>query len=427
VYLQRELLGEITKWIDRREVFAIKGPRQAGKTTLMKMVMDYLMLYKKVKKENIIYITFEDRDILTMFEKNPGECLKNYIAGKKGRIFFLIDEFQYLKDAGRKLKFLYDTFNNVKFIITGSSSLELTGSTGKYMVGRMFSFNLFQFNFREYIRAKEEHLYNAYSENSQIIKNFIEKGKMPKKTEDIYRDVFLKYFEEYVKFGGYPEVIKTDNTEEKKIILKNIFSTYITRDIIELLMIKDVAQFRDIVTFLAADLGGLLNYNRLAQDARSYFKQIKHFLSVLEETFVIKLLRPYYRSMTTELKKNPKVYFMDSGLRNYIVNNFNDLLIRVDSGKLVENFVFFHFQDMQNIHLKYWRTLAKAEVDFILDMQSEIIPVEVKYSERAKIVRSFRNFIDTYMPEKAVVLTRGVWDIKKIGKTKIMFAPVWYI
>ncbi|MEA2081977.1 MAG: ATP-binding protein [Elusimicrobiota bacterium] len=426
-YLRRDLLDEIVKWIDRKEVFAIKGPRQSGKTTLMKMFMEYLQRHKKVKKENIIYLTFEDADILSAFEKRPKEYLKNYLSGKKGRVFFLLDEFQYLKNGGKKLKFLYDTFENVKFVVTGSSSLELASSTGKYMVGRMFSFNLFQFSFKEFLRTKESHLYNAYLENAQRVRDFIEKGKISKPKDDIYKGALGGYFEEYIKFGGYPEVIKTSSAEEKKIILKNIFSTYLTKDIVELLMIRDVSQFRDITAFLASDMGGMINYNHLAQDVKSYFKQIKHFLSVLEETFVIKLIRPYYRNMSTELKKNPKVYFTDTGLRNYIINNFNDLRIRTDAGKLVENFVFRQFSEKESLRIKYWRTLAKAEVDFILDTGNEIIPSEVKYTRKPSANRSFRNFIDVYKPSKSLILTKGVWDAGKIDKTKIMFVPAWYL
>jgi len=429
-YFHRDLTDELEKWLDRREILAIKGPRQSGKTTLLNIIKEYLINNRKVKSENVIYITFEDRDNLDYFSRDPKGYIKSYIADNKNeRFYFLIDEFHYLKEGGQKLKLLYDIYNNLKFIITGSSSLELTGSTAKYLVGRVFLFNLFQFSLSEFLETKERNIFNLYKDNANILKDFLEEGRDFDVKEDIFEKDFTRYFEEYIRFGGYPEVIKTDNLETKRIILKNIYDTYITKDIIELLRIEDISNFRTIVTLLANTMGDLLNYNSLATDGKSYFRQIKHYLSVLEETFVIRIVRPYFSTMTTELKKNPKVYFVDTGLRNYIINNFNELHFRQDTGKLVENIVLSELYQKNNNLIKYWRTAGKAEVDFILDKKDTIIPIEVKYSrlKSPKISRSFRNFINQYKPERAVVLTRGIWGKMSVNGTKVVFIPVWYI
>src|SRR4030066_676167 len=290
-YFHRNLSNELIKWLDRREVLAIKGPRQSGKTTILHIIKDYLINVKKVEKEDIVYITFEDRDVLDAFSRDPKAYVRSYIANKDKRFFFLIDEFHYLKEGGQRLKLLYDLYENIKFIITGSSSLELTGSIAKYLVGRVFSFHLFQFSLSEFLETKEKNIYNAYRENADILKRFIEDGSDFDIKEEIFERDFIRYFEEYIRFGGYPEVIKTDSIEAKQIILKNIYDTYIMRDIVELLRIGDASAFRTIVALLANRLGDLLNYNNLTTDAKSYFRQIKHYLSVLEETYVIRILR----------------------------------------------------------------------------------------------------------------------------------------
>ena len=428
-YFHRNLTDEIKKWLDRREVLAIKGPRQSGKTTLLHIIEDYLVTAKKVEKEDIIYLTFEDRDVLDAFSRDPKGFIRSYISRKNKRLYFLIDEFHYLKEGGQKLKLLYDLYENIKFVITGSSSLEITGSTAKYMVGRVFSFHLFQFSFSEFVETKERNLYNAYRENAEILKEFIEEGRNFRVKEDIFEKDFSRYFEEYTRFGGYPEIIKTNDIETKKIILKNIYDTYITRDIVDLLRVDNVSNFRIMVAMLANEIGGLLNYNSLAADTGSYFRQIKQYLSVLEETYVIRVLRPYFSNMTTELKKNPKVYFVDTGLRNYIIRNFNEISLRSDAGKLVENAVLSGFFQKDNPSIKYWRTTGRAEVDFILDIEGETIPVEVKYSrlKSPEVSRGYRNFINQYKPGRAVVLTKGFWGKAEINGTKIGFVPVWYI
>jgi len=127
-YLGRDIIAELEKWLERREIIAIKGPRQAGKTTILKMLKEYLIEHKKVPAANIIYMNLEDRDILDIFSKDPKEYVRSYLlTGAKEKVYFLIDEFQYLKDGGQKIKLLYDTFEGVKFIITGSTYGQVFG------------------------------------------------------------------------------------------------------------------------------------------------------------------------------------------------------------------------------------------------------------------------------------------------------------
>ena len=430
-FFHRELLDKLKKWIDRREIYAIKGPRQSGKTTLLKMLENYLIKERNVNPENIIFLTLEDREILDKFSRNPKEYVRSFIMGKENeRFYFLIDELQYLPEGGQKLKLLYDLFENIKFVVTGSSSLELTGKTSKFLVGRMFSFYLYPLNFGEFIKVRSRELNNVYQEKSKWVRDFVTEGKnfaAPK--EDIFLGDFERCFEEYVLFGGYPEVVKAEDMETKRIILKNIYETYITRDIIELLRITDITRFRILLAILANQIGSLVNYNSLATDIQSYFNQVKHYLSILEETFIINLLKPFFTSKTTELRKSPKLYFMDMGLRNYIIDSFNELTFRPDKGKIVENAVLIQLKVNEQTPLRYWRTLAKAEVDFIIESRNNLIPIEVKYSpfKQPKISRGFRNFLLAYQPQRALVLTKGFWGELKVSSCLIKFVPVWYL
>jgi hypothetical protein len=429
--IPRLLLEEIKKWIDRREIIAIKGPRQAGKTTLLKLIQGYLINEKKVNPENIIYLTFEDRDILEKFSQAPKEYLNSFISHLEGeKFYFFIDEFHYLKNGGQILKLLYDLYENVKFIITGSSSLELISETARFLVGRLFSFYLFQFNFQEYLTSKSTQLANVYKERKEMVTNFITSGKDFKFERDIFVKDFLKLFQDYSIYGGYPEVVKAKDIEGKQIILKNIFDTYISKDIVELLKIIDYSKLRRLLIILGSQIGSVINYNNLALDTSSYYKEIRRYLSMLEETFIINLIKPFFRNKITELKKNPKVYFIDTGLRNYILKNFNPFDIRVDHGNLVENAVFTQLKiAFPDISINYWRTLAKAEVDFILNIGDRIIPIEVKFTsfKSPKVSRAFKNFIEEYKPQKALILTKDFWASFKIGKTMVKFIPAFYI
>ena len=193
------------------------------------MLKEWLIVEKKVKEENIIFISFEDRELLEQFSLDPKNFVKKYIEGKE-RNYFMIDEAHYCKDIGQKLKLLFDTYENTKFIITGSSSLELTSHTAKFLVGRLFSFELLPFSFYEFLNAKDKRLAKIYLEENEKIKSWIFHGKdFEVKTKDVFIKELLTYLNEYLIFGGYPEVVKAKDEEEKKIILKNIFNTYIER------------------------------------------------------------------------------------------------------------------------------------------------------------------------------------------------------
>ena len=430
-YFKRELFEEIIKWIDRREIIAIKGPRQSGKTTLLEMLEKWLKKEKKIKGENIIYLSFEDRELLSGFSLDTISFIERYINGEKS--YFLIDEAHYCKDLGQKLKLIYDKFKNVKIIITGSSSLELTSETAKYLVGRVFSFELPPLNFHEFLLTKDEKLAKIYKERNEKLKNFIYKSKnfgIKKNFIDIHIKELFRHFEEYAIYGGYPAVIKAEKLEEKNIILKNIYNTYVEKDIINYLQITDIAKFRKFVSILSYTIGDVASYESMANEANSYFKEVLNLLDILQQTYIIKCLKPFSKNLVTELRKNPKFYFFDLGLRNYAINNFNKLEIRADKGKLAENFtlnqVFYSKSDDFNVN--FWRTTAKAEVDIILSNVKEEIPVEIKFENIKKegISRSFHSFIDNYEPKRGLIATKDYFGEMKAGNTKILFIPICY-
>ncbi len=430
--LKRKLFKKLTKWINRKEILAIKGPRQAGKTTLLKMLIKWLKNEKKVNQNKIIFITLEDREVLKKIEQNALEFVKSFIGkNKKDTFYFLIDEFHYLENGGQILKLLYDNFDNVKFIITGSSSLELTNKTAKFLVGRVFFLNLWPFDFEEALQLESKQLNNIYQKRSKQVKEFIETSKKfssPKK--DIFIKDFKKVFEKYSIWGGYPEVLKTEDEETKKTILKNIYNTYIKKDIIEILKTTDHSTLEDLISLLAIQTGNLIKYNSLTNTIDSYFKEVKQYLSILEETFILNRINPYHKNKTKEIKKTPKIYFVDNGLRNYIINNFNPPSLRTDKGSLIENTVFSQFKkNNDKIKIKYWRTKSEAEVDFILEKQQKLIPVEVKYSnfKAPNIPPSFKRFIEKYNPNKGIILTKGFWGKTNFKSTLVRFIPVWYI
>ncbi|MEM2843677.1 MAG: ATP-binding protein [Candidatus Bathyarchaeia archaeon] len=412
------------KWMERREAYAIKGPRQSGKTTLLKILENIL----KSKGVNTVFLNFEDPDILEAFEANPKAYIKSFLL-KEGKYCFLMDEYHYVKDPGKKLKLLYDTFENVKFIVSGSSSLEIGGAMAKFLVGRIFFFELFPFSFHEFLAAKNFRLTKIYEENNKSLKEFLQTGEIEIK-KDIFFKEFSSFFEEYIIFGGYPAVIKAEDFETKRMILKNIYDTYISKDVVEFLKITDALKYRRVVRTLAALMGNLINYNEICSICQTYYKELKRIISILSETYIVDLIQPFYVNPITELRKAPKLYFFDLGLRNYVIDNFNSLEKRTDAGALIENFVFLNLKNnFQEALINYWRTIAGAEVDFIVRIKDEIIPVEVKYQsfKFPKISRSLRSFIKSYKVKKALIITKDFFEQMKINDAIILFIPAYYL
>lgn len=413
----RDVQASLLKWIDRREAYAIKGPRQSGKTTLLRILEQNLAK----KGVNIVFLNFEDPDVLEAFETNPKEYVKSFLL-KKGQYCFLMDEYHYVKDAGKKLKLLYDISDDVKFIVTGSSSLELSGAMAKFLVGRVFFFEVFPFSFHEFLTAKNPRLSRVYEDKNKSVREFL-LGKQVRIGKDAFLRELEPLFTEYVTFGGYPAVIKVEDAETKKMILKGIYDTYISKDVVSFLKITDAFKYRHVVRSLALLVGNLINYNELCSACQVYYKELKRIISILSETYIITLLRPFYKNPVTELKKQPKPYFLDLGLRNYIADNFSALDKRTDAGALVENFAFL---SLRKYGANYWRTTAKAEVDFILN---QTMPVEVKYQHftQPKVSRSLRSFISSYKPKTALVATRDFWAKTTVDNTNVLFAPLCYL
>jgi len=415
VYVQRELEKEIKPFLKRKEILAIVGARQVGKTTFLNYIAQEFQ--KQNKKTE--FLTFEKEKDLRLFEKI--EDFKDYYQGYD---ILIIDEFHYAQQGGKKLKYLFDT-TKIKFIISGSSSLELTFETGKFLVGRMLKFLLYPFSFREFLLAKDEKL--AQILNKRFPNLLVSSINRKKFFGQEINTRLKEYFEEYLVFGGYPAVVLAKTNQEKIKILEGILENYLLKEIKALLNLKTQRELIKISEFLAAQVSNLVNYKELSNASGLKYNDVLAHLNILENTFILNLLKPFYTNPRTELVKTPKVYFWDTGLRNYLLSDFKKFESRNDQGELVENFVFSQLKQGSISKLNFWRTKSKAEVDFVLQRQGEIIPIEVKYSKSPVIGKSFHSFIEKFSPKKGYIFTNEFADIQKIKNTKIYFVPVYYL
>lgn len=410
VYIKREIEHELIKWLESREIIAVRGARQSGKTTLLMRIKEILN-NDNVDDDRIHYISFEDDIIRLKFEENVKEFIEFHLTSKK-KHYFLLDEVQYIKDAGKKLKLIFDSFSNIKIFITGSSSFDLT-NLGSYLVGRVIFFNLYPFSFEEFLKSKDE----KYEKLYRKIKVDLRKEITIEKT--VFLDELNKLLHEYLTYGSYPRIVLEKNQDKKKELLRNLFITYVEKDIVGMYGIKYREKVVKLLKAIAYTSGNVINYETLSTNSDLKYHNVREILPLLEDSFVISIVRPFHKNLMNELRKNPKIYFLDYGIRNYLLETFDN--IRFDY--LYETFV--HNELKRSYQVKYWRTTAKTEVDFVVLYGDKIVPLEVKI--KPKITRSFRSFIQHYNPDKALILNLNILDKKNIDNCNIFMLPFVYI
>ena len=218
----------------------------------------------------------------------------------------------------------------------------------------------------------------------------------------------MEQFEEFITFGGYPEVVKTDNLEEKINILDDIKNSYIKRDVLES-KIDNEQKFYLLMQVLSMQTGNLLNKHELSKSLRIDIKTVDKYLFVLQKCFHITLISPFYKNLKKELVKMPKIYFNDLGLRNLLCGNFNNSFSRIDKGNLLENYILTRLLEKHNYdEIKFWRTTDQNEVDFVvIPLLGSSFALEVKFSSVNLKRSKYNQFIKTYpeIPIKFVSFT----------------------
>jgi hypothetical protein len=402
--IHRSLLGELKLHLAEPEITLIAGARQVGKTTLMNMLLEEL----RKKDEKVLFLSLDFESDVPFFSTQ--QALINRIKMEFGDQFgfVFLDEIQRKENAGLYLKGLYDMKLPVKFIISGSGSIELKETIAESLAGRKRLFEVTPITFNEFLNFRTHYNYE---------------GKLPAYFR-AYPDKIMELFHEYLNFGGYPRVITAPTIKEKVLQINEIFQSYIDRDIRQLIRSDQPEAFVRVVRLLAAQTGQMLNLNNLSNDARVSAPTLQKHLWIAQKTYFIKMVEPYFKNVTKEITKSPVVYFTDHGIRNFCISNFGNIQRHQDYGFVFQNLVgnaLLRELYATPFSVHYWRTTDKAEVDFVISRMNNPIGVEVKFStlKSPVITRSLRNFIEKYKPTEAWVVNLTFSGSTMIGTTKI--------
>lgn len=355
--LQRELLSIIQNRLFQQKAIVITGPRQAGKTTLIRLLLNQI-------NEPYVWFNADEPNVPNLFRLATSFELKNLIGKNK---IIVIDEAQRIKGIGLTLKLIVDTFPNVQVIATGSSSFDLLDEINEPLTGRKFEYQLYPFSFGE---LSKEH------------------GSIEEKRLMNHRLVF----------GSYPDVV--NNFDDSIEILNLLADSYLYKDLFRIESIKKPELIVKLLQLLSHQVGSEVSYNELAQNLSSDPKTVEKYIGLLEKTFVVFRLPALSRNLRNEIKKSRKVYFYDNGIRNAIINNFNPINIRQDVGVLWENYLIserIKLAEYNRIHANhfFWRTKLQQEVDYIEEREGRMWAYEFKFNPSKSAYLS-KTFIKAY-------------------------------
>lgn len=437
--LPRKILPKIIPFLNPENIVLLTGARQTGKTSLLYLLIRNL-LNNGTPPSQIVYFDLENIYDFSLLQNLKDfndfwQILKDKGVDRQKRIFVFIDEVQHLDRPSSFLKYLHDHYKpGLKFIVTGSSSLEIKKKFTDRLTGRVYSFVIKPLSFREFLEFKKE------KELAKILLSFNLHfwicAKHPeedfKKISQIHKRRLDALLREYLIFGGYPAVSLKENLAVKQRDLMEIYSLYIRRDIKDIGKIDDVSGYNNLVSLLCLQIGNLVKEQELAVSSGLSRPTVKKYLFLLENTYVLKLVRPFFTNKRKEITKTPKVFFEDVGLRNGVINNFNALSRRVDKGAIIENFVFSQLSKENDLSQKisFWRSQAKNEVDFIWQKNiNEPYPIEVKtnYPSRQPFPPGLKSFINLYQPSRGFIIHLGEANFLSFKKTKIYVIPAWAI
>ena len=367
----RILEESINQALNLRKIIIIYGPRQVGKTTLARDIL------QKFKDKQVLEISADEKRFRDVLSSQDSIKLKQ-MTGNANIIF--IDEAQRVQDIGLNLKIMHDQIPDLKIMVTGSSSFDLANKTKEPLTGRTISFKLYPLAVCE-------------------LKNHFSKIDLNSMLDNI------------LIYGLYPDIFNQQNFEYKYKNLKELTQSYIYKDILNLESIKNINKVEDLLQLLAFQVGSEVSMTELATQLSMNKATVEKYISILEQAFIVFRLSGYSKNLRKEVTKMDKIYFYDNGIRNMLINNFNNLNLRDDIGKLWENFLIserIKYIEYNNLRAKsyFWRTYTNVEIDYVEEKEQKLFAYEFKYNTHNKKYKVPKTWIDAYPNSKFKVISK---------------------
>jgi len=365
--INRIIEKNIHQRLHKGKVILLLGARQVGKTTLVKKIINQY-------HNQALYLSGDEIDIREMLSNASSTQLKSVLG--KNRLV-IIDEAQRIPNIGITLKIMVDNFPDIQVIATGSSSFELADKIKEPLTGRKYEYTLFPLSYKEMVNHTSE----------------IEENRL---------------IEHRLIYGYYPEVVI--KTGEEKETLRLLSESYLYKDIFTLETIKKPAILEKLIQALSLQLGNEVSYHEIGQLIGIDNQTVEKYIGLLEKAFIIFRLSSLSRNVRNELKKSRKIYFIDNGIRNAVIKNFNPLSLRQDTGALWENFLISERMKANHysgrwVNQYFWRTHAQQEIDYIEEYDGKLHAYEFKWNP-TKRYRIPKTFLNAYPESETAIITK---------------------
>lgn len=344
-YLVRDIAQNIQNKLQANKVVIIFGARRVGKTMLVKEILNTL-------NEPVLILNGEDINVHDKLSIRSAENYRQLLGSYK---FLYIDEVQKIPEIGLKLKLMIDEIEGLKIIISGSSSLDIHNNAGEPLTGRKYSFNLFALSENEY---------------NQVENKIVKTNKL----------------KERLIFGNYPELFHLPNKQDKIDYLNEMVSSYLLKDILMYENIKNSQKIFNLLRLIAFQIGGEVSLQELGNQLGISKNTVEKYLDLLSKVFILHKVEGFSRNLRKEITKNSRWYFLDNGIRNAIIANFNPIESRNDIGALWENYMiserlkYLEYKKISSNNY-FWRTYNQQEIDWVEERDGGLFGYEFKWKE----------------------------------------------
>ncbi len=355
-YLKRDIAKNIIKKLQPNKVVIVFGARRVGKTVLVKEILGRI-------NEPVLSLNGEDINVHDRLAIRSAENYKQLIGSY--RVIY-IDEAQKIPDIGLKLKLMIDEIEGLRIIISGSSSFDVSKDAGEPLTGRKHTFNLFALSENEYVQIE-----NSISRIDKLRERLV--------------------------FGNYPELLQLPDQADKIDYLNEMVSSYLLKDILVYENIKNSQTIFNLLRLIAFQIGGAVSLQELGKQLGISKNTVEKYLDLLSKVFILHKVEGFSRNLRKEITKNSRWYFLDNGIRNAIIANFNPIEARNDIGQLWENYMIserLKYQEYNRISSNnhFWRTYEQQEIDWVEERNGSLFAYEFKWKEdQVKIPTQWKN------------------------------------
>lgn len=402
--IPRDILSACLGQLDSREVIVIKGVRRAGKSTLLAQVIREL-LARNVQPTAILRINLEEPLFSSEYSVELLEQIYRTYRERvqpEGRCWLFMDEVQNIPGWESWVRGRSET-EDIKFFVTGSSSQMLSREIGTKLTGRNVSFEVYPLSFREFLRFN----------NLEIASDFEYTNK---------KSSVRKLFNDYLKYGGFPEVVLKDSGEDKQLLLKNYFEDLLYRDIVTRYEIRDVSNLRNLAVYLMTNVAKQTSITKLKNNFTISQDKTENYVSAIMESYLLFKLQMFSFSLKSSMRAGFKPYAVDTGLRNRIAFAFSD-----DLGWLVENVVFCH---LKRQHEEVYYHLNGSETDFVVKEGMRITRrIQVWYGDISETgipereLACFRKSLEGHEGAETILVTNDYEDVIDTGASRVQCIP----